>query len=383
MALSPFISSRPVMGDEFINREKEVSYILGRALNGESTIVVGGPKTGKTSLLQKLVDLGSNSEHAIQENLTLKFVYLDSRFVENPDHIWKLLWETASSKKIRDDEKISRIALERELAAVADRNIVICLIIDDFDLLFLNPAFNDPVFFTSLRSLTTRTGALINIFSSQLQAHELNNAGSKLLNVGSPFFNHMIEIELETFGDQSLKEILGKGGDNFFEENARMVYELAGKNIFLFQTVASFIFVARNEDLTDVPERVLGEVSPFFEMIWTQLNDDGKRLIAVLGLSKIGEVLDKGPIEFPELQSSAANLALKRLAKMGFIESASSAEQSNSPKLSSLLFAWWLRDKVLSESQEILKIETFQRVMLLSRETGTINLFVENALKQA
>ena len=50
--LNPFFCGNPVPPDQFIGRRREVHRIAGRIANrGQSTAIVGEPRSGKTSLL--------------------------------------------------------------------------------------------------------------------------------------------------------------------------------------------------------------------------------------------------------------------------------------------------------------------------------------------
>ncbi len=383
MKNSPFISSRPVRGDEFVNRENEIDIILGRTVNGESTIVVGGPKSGKTSLLLKLIEIGNNKENFQPETPSLKLIFLDARQIRDPDDIWRTLWKNTPSSEVNlETGQITRFVLERELEVLASQNTILCLIIDDFDLLFSNPNFKDPVFFASLRSLTTRTGALINIFTSQLRAEELNNAGSTLLSVGSPFFNHMIEVEVETFSEENLEKVLRRSEELFSEEKRKLIYDLAGSNLYLLQAVSASMHMLQGDRIMDVLEQAFKDVSYFFDSLWESLNDDTKNLVTMLGVSQINEVVHKTPIFFSEFQSSSAELTLKRLVKMGLVRIIQDAPNGNSLRLSSLLYVWWLRNNILSGSRNIPSFDANSKSKLVTKETDTINSFVMSALNR-
>jgi AAA+ ATPase superfamily predicted ATPase len=53
---TPFIYDRPVRGDEFVNRERELRSIFNGLRLGESYAISGAPRLGKTSLLLRLND---------------------------------------------------------------------------------------------------------------------------------------------------------------------------------------------------------------------------------------------------------------------------------------------------------------------------------------
>ena len=49
---NPFFYGNPVPPDQFLDRRRELRRITGRIVNqGQSTAIVGEPRSGKTSLL--------------------------------------------------------------------------------------------------------------------------------------------------------------------------------------------------------------------------------------------------------------------------------------------------------------------------------------------
>ncbi len=50
--LNPFLYGRPVPPSRFVGRKEAVRAIFGRTYNGESTVIVGQPHIGKSSLLR-------------------------------------------------------------------------------------------------------------------------------------------------------------------------------------------------------------------------------------------------------------------------------------------------------------------------------------------
>ena len=107
MQLNPFISGNPVSGPQFINRKKEIRRVVGRILNyGQSSAIVGEPRSGKTSLLQYL-SAPENAEALYgEEKENLLFSFVDSLALGrqfSPAEFWKYVLEPvekAMGKKI-------------------------------------------------------------------------------------------------------------------------------------------------------------------------------------------------------------------------------------------------------------------------------------------
>ncbi len=80
MKPNPFISGNPVSGAYFINRKKELRRIVGRILNhGQSSAIIGEPRSGKTSLLQYLAAPENAAELYGEDKEHLLFKYVDAQ----------------------------------------------------------------------------------------------------------------------------------------------------------------------------------------------------------------------------------------------------------------------------------------------------------------
>ena len=174
----PFIYGRPVRANEFLNRESELRTIFNRLRNGESTAIVGGPRLGKTSLLLKVADkstqqayLGDSAQNLLVSTLNLELI--------GSDLTSAIFWEEALEplKKLGGhqithylqkaaESDYARRYLERLLHHLGLKGCPLVLLLDDFDQLLSHPNFQEPAFFTFLRSLATRTAGLVLLLAS-------------------------------------------------------------------------------------------------------------------------------------------------------------------------------------------------------------------------
>ena len=77
---NPFFHGNPVAADQFLDRRRELRRIVGRILNqGQSTAIVGEPRTGKTSILEYLVAPETQAELYGVDAERLLFAYLDAQ----------------------------------------------------------------------------------------------------------------------------------------------------------------------------------------------------------------------------------------------------------------------------------------------------------------
>jgi len=75
---NPFFYGNPVPPDQFIDRRRELRRIVGRIVNrGQSTAIVGEPRSGKTSLLDYLAAPEARELYSACEK-RLVFSYLDA-----------------------------------------------------------------------------------------------------------------------------------------------------------------------------------------------------------------------------------------------------------------------------------------------------------------
>jgi len=89
---NPFICGDPVLPDNHIGRDDEIRRLVGRIRQGASSIIVGDPRVGKTSLLQYLAAPEKYNSLYGEAVPKLWFQYLDAHtFGENfePAHFWQ------------------------------------------------------------------------------------------------------------------------------------------------------------------------------------------------------------------------------------------------------------------------------------------------------
>lgn len=96
MSHSPFFHGNPVFPADFLNRSQPVRRIVGRLLGGgQSSAIVGEPRTGKTSLLTYLSALETQTAlyGVAAERMIFSFVdmqTLGSAFT--PADFWNKRW---------------------------------------------------------------------------------------------------------------------------------------------------------------------------------------------------------------------------------------------------------------------------------------------------
>jgi len=91
---NPFFYGNPVHPDQFIDRRREMRRITGRIVNqGQSTAVVGEPRSGKTSLLDYLAAPEARDELYGSHGKGLLFSFIDNQALGgqcNQAQFWEL-----------------------------------------------------------------------------------------------------------------------------------------------------------------------------------------------------------------------------------------------------------------------------------------------------
>ncbi len=273
MTHNPFFYGNPVDSANFFNRRGPLRRVVGRLVGGgQSTAIVGEPRTGKTSLLHYLdgpkeikADLyGERARHIL-------FSYLDTQALGG-QFTAAQFWEQALSPlepiPSGPDSSLARqhhLCRENEfglftletlfrLLKLEGRRLV--LLLDEFDTLLHHPVLNKAEFFGGLRSVASRSdGALALVIGSRLPLTALNAQMWEIYPTGSPFVNFFAEITLGPFPARDVTALLNQAGDRFKLEDRRAIRAVAGGHPFLLQAAAAAMWDAWDEGLDDAVRR--------------------------------------------------------------------------------------------------------------------------------
>ncbi|GEM_PF-749619 len=294
-ARNPFYYGNPVSHEQFLGRRRELRRIVGRITNlGQSTAIVGEPRSGKTSLLLYLAAPETRAGLYGTEGVRrLIFSYLDAQTLGETlsqpqfwDYVLGPLVETlvtpapaspvAAAYRACQQECYAPLALERLFVQLeaADQRLV--LLLDEFDLLLHHPQLNQTEFFGSLRSLASRSrGALALVTAGRSTLAQLNTATQELSRTGSPYFNFLSEVTLGPLTPKDASALLSRAGDRFTTADVQFCTAVAGGHPYLLQAVASELWDAYEEDPEDaaalrqeVAEQLYPEVSLTLKDTW-------------------------------------------------------------------------------------------------------------------
>jgi len=266
---NPFIHGSSIMPDQMIGRKKELRQIAGRIITGQSTIITGSSRSGKTSLLRSLSASEYEavaSEYAADyfgdEADKFIFSYWDACTCE-PEFTQTQFWERILKplkERIKDQEgqdsslfkdyqtcqenKFESGELENLFLQIKKLNWKLVLTIDEFDLLLHHPILNSAAFFGGLRVLIDASqGTLVLVLTANISRKRFHKKACRFTS-GSPYFNFADEIVLGALAEKEIDELLHQGNNYFTKSDYLFIKEIAGGHPYLLQVAASLLWDA-------------------------------------------------------------------------------------------------------------------------------------------
>jgi len=369
---NPFFYGNPVPPDQFIDRRRELRRITGRIVNrGQSTAVVGEPRSGKTSLLLYLAAPETRDDLYGPGGERLLFSFIDNQALGgqcNQAQFWELalrplhkgvIVPASNSPLVQAYRTCQRNAfgtftLERLLAQMNAEGWRLVLLLDEFDVLLHHQVLSCAEFFGSLRSLASRSrGALALVIASRRPLESLNKDTQQFSRAGSPYFNFLDEIALGPWPDKDVAELLRRAGDRFTTDDRRFVAEVSGGHPYLLQVAASALWEAYEEGERDPNRRrqqagqSLYEAAKTLSDTWWQWPPATRRALTAVALAHIPKLLEQRQFYVERLLRDLGDLGpeLRSLAKQGFV-----AEDEAIPggwRVRPAAFLWWLADELV------------------------------------
>jgi serine/threonine-protein kinase len=290
----------------FFNRQRinDPAYFYGRALPIESLYsaiatrqsrsLVGERKLGKSSLLTFIANPATLQQHGF-DPAQFVFIYLDLEGMANIsyDEFWPELLDQlalalpesqpelrAQAEELAGQTEARFMQVRRLLRRVERAGLRVVLMLDEFESLATNSAF-DASFYGELRSLAGELGVTY-ITTSKQGLYDLTYQYADTLS--SPFFNIFSEERLNLLPREEavglLQRLSGMGdGRPFNNSQIDFCLEQAGRHPFFLQVIASHLYAARAEPLTNaelesqVLRRFLAEAEDHYRYLWRQLGE--------------------------------------------------------------------------------------------------------------
>ncbi len=380
-----FVYGRPVRQKEFLGRESELLTIFNRLRNRESTAIVGEPHIGKTSLLLQIADSKIREDYLLSDAKKFLPVFMDLQPISieyKPSDFWRDALEALNDKPGHSsttsklinviEENYKNSSLRKLFQHLFERDLVLVLLLDEFDRLLSHPNFTDPSFFAGMRSLSTTTGGLVVITSSRLTVAQMNARGHGLLGENatvstSPFFNNYIELRLQPFKDDTVTELLQHIPDVFTSHEIHFIRRIAGRHPYLLQAMAATLLEAPNkgeERQVQAAEMFYQRIAFHFDTLWHAMDEKAKTTSVILSLMELGGRAIGSRFAYEEIeQVDAFGLELRNLADLGLAEKVRDGWkldiqhgllwQGEQWTISPQAYTWWVRDVVISRSRKI------------------------------
>jgi hypothetical protein len=376
-----FFYGNPVSPDQFLNRRREVRRITGRIVNqGQSTAVVGEPRSGKTSLLDYLAAPEIRTTLYDEGGERLLFSYLNAQtlgdefsqpqfweyalrplqeqvVVPNPDSPLAQAYQTCQ------ENKFGCFVLERLLAQTRTEEWRLVLLLDEFDALLHHQVLNCAEFFGSLRSLASRSrGALALVVASRRPLTDLNKDTQQFSRTGSPYFNFLDEMTLGPWPNKDVEALLRQAGDRFTPADRRFIVRVAGGHPFLLQAAASELWEAYAEGSDDTGEHrqqagqvLYDKAALILEDTWRLWQPATRKAFTIVALADVALMLEQRqfyslPLTRDKRDKRDVGRELRTLAKQGFVTKDERA--SAGYRIRPQAFLWWLTDELVRTVRE-------------------------------
>lgn len=359
----------------FVGRASEIREIAGLvAGNGQSAIVVGEPRAGKTSLLKHL---RSPEAAPIWENSgsnPLLFTAADAHLLADtfdPARFWVDVLEPISisgpfvgadvSAAYRSCKKrrFEASALRRLFARAEEVGFRVVLVIDEFDYLVHRCVGSHKDFFAGLRSLT-QSGSLAVIAASRERVGRLNEMAYQYAVAGSPYFNTLHEVILGPLSEQDVVDLVQLDADST-EATSGAILALTGGHPYLVQVVLAALKRLRasganpEQQLDGAAAALLEEADPTLSDIWNHWPPRTRYAFAAAGvehLEDLGEDVAWGSVGEPVTEMDTFRQELYRLKRHGFVATRV-GHGGTRHRVRPLVFLAWLATKFRGESQSL------------------------------
>jgi serine/threonine protein kinase len=289
---NPYVSRGPLRNPAmFFGRTAELNEIVAFLKGNQSVSIVGSRKIGKTSLLFHLMRPATWAALGLGDEYL--FVYLDCEVLGEGSHddvFGQLASEIAEAlieRGLPEEPALadaiarpSRLAFERAVRRLNQRNLRIVLMLDEFERLSTNPSL-DVNFFNALRSAAGRY-QLAYITASARPLIQLTYSAQAQSILSSPFFNIFAPLFLGAFDAETARQLIGQpsaaSGQSFLPAVQDFILTFAGGHPLALQVACFYAWeeCAKPNELEAclgvIERRAAQELAAHFEYYWHNLS---------------------------------------------------------------------------------------------------------------
>ena len=358
--LNPYNCTIP--GNQFVGREAIQQKILNGLKNGNSFAVLGGRRSGKTSLLLELKKYLSENLAITAESSVAKIVpvYLDMQQFGALnsstifEHLYSLIaekvqiaaWSCTEEHRAYQDFLSHMCEAKQTLDKTLGRRWVILYLIDELDIT-ADRLPNDQVFH-NLRNLLMVSDFNLNIqlvASGVTGMQKLITSGSPLNNLRSTYLSVLTRNEAETLLNAGFQKGVLK------DEVCSKLFELSGRHPCILQGLLEYAWTymhSNNEDLTKESIERAGKdflhEHKFFHNWWEAFSSEEHSVYQALAAVEMHEQLNE--------ISSVCNHSEDALSVLSF-HGVIDDEDPDRPFISGTLFRNWYLNKSILNPQLI------------------------------
>ena len=282
--------------EDFYGRTAEINQILGLLRNGQSVSLIGPRRIGKSSLLMHLCRPQVRQQIDLTPDNAF-FVLVDCQELGGspPEEVYEVLitglLDAAENTGITLESPkgpASYHALDRMLRQLSQDDVLVVVLLDEFELLAVNEHLT-PYFFARLRGLTTKHG-LAYLTASQRPLFAIT-AQEEILS--SPFFNIFVTLPLGLF---TREEALGLLQTRLADTDIRFSQTLQEHLLFMvgphpfflhvagyhaFQLLAQGETLESDEELATLDDPVEVEAGSHLGYLWQNLSPAEQYTLAI------------------------------------------------------------------------------------------------------
>lgn len=310
-----FSFGKPVYPEQFVGREDEINKLSGNILQGTSSVIVGDPRIGKTSLLNYVQAKETRELLYGSMSNNLHFVYLDAQTFDRekfaPSQFWQIATEDLYEKLLKScsdssstqactrclEDKFDRTSVIRGFfECLHEENLRLVILVDEFDVVLGHPQLNTPAFLGCLRSFSSSFQSLCLVLATRNSLTALNVATQEVSNKlfqGSPYFNTYRAISLGPFLDRDSATLLGRS-EEFTAMDRRCLLNLTGGHPYFLQVASHTLQVAYRKFPQDpyrrwryVNDELYAETERTLENLWSLWSPKTKIAFMGIGLPQI------------------------------------------------------------------------------------------------
>jgi hypothetical protein len=392
--LNPFFFGNPVSPDQFTNRTRDVRRVVSRLRQrGQSTAIIGEPKSGKTSLLQYLAAPQNTADLYGEAGGRLLFSFVDLQLLGGqvtPALFWELALAPVRAVLGGADTPLGRqfalcgqnqygaIVLEGLFRQLSSEGWTLALLLDEFDTLLHHPILNSAEFFGGLRSLASRSqGALAIVIASRISLVDMEGRTREIKPIGSPYFNIFSSVVLGGFPPKDAAKMLGQAGEAFSLNDRSFIQRVAGGHPYLLQAAGWLMWEAYQENLDDpvaryqqVSRRLQEETRLHFSDSWHSWTPAQRKALTAIALAHAGHLLAGREFNVRRLVADLrdwtpeiADLQARGLA-------AETDALASGWKVEPYALLWWLADELVRQVRADTPFEQWVRAQEMTGPGG-------------